>query len=186
MQITDFERSSTLRVVKHQKMPDYFFDNMVDVDYLWMNVDWSLCTSTRNGINHLYRNYAYNQDSRFPPILGDMMDWLRCDDISMFIGQCEGSNDTLGWHWDSYHVWAFNVDGVTEWQWFDNISGQVETQVLEPGYIITMPYGITHRVQMVSDSRTSISLITRYGGTFINPPKEDNGRGWEPPSRSGK
>ena len=165
-------------------MPDYFFENMVEPEYLWSNANWQWSTNSENiGIQ---RTFKYNSDPRCPTVFHDMLDWLRCGDISMFIGHCKGADGTLTWHWDDYHVWAFNVEGVTEWQWFDVYSGQIETQVLEPGYIITMPYSITHRVEMISDTRTSVSMITKYGGTYIEPPKEDYGKGWQPPSQTGK
>ena len=183
MNISGFARSSSRKQVKHQKMPDYFFDNMPDPEYLWLNAEWVWSTRNNNGIQ---RSYKYHTHPTFPSIFADMMDWLRCEDISMFIGHCEGANDALNWHWDDYHVWAFNVEGVTEWQWFDPATGQIEKQVLEPGYILTMPYGITHQVRMISETRTSVSMITQYGGKYVEPPDEDYGKGWNPPSQAGK
>ena len=91
------------------------------------------------------------------------MEHLDAEDISMFSGQCAGNDGTLGWHIDEYHVWALNIEGITTWSWFDLKEGRVMSEDVSPGYMMIMPMGFSHKVNMVSEDRTSVSFITRYG-----------------------
>jgi len=176
LELKDYRYRSTARQVLHQEMPDVWRDNLPSPEEIWIGGrtaqgGWQFNTNVSEN-NTVLRNYRWHREENFPEILRDMMDYHDCEDISMFIGQCDGCNKTLGWHFDDYHVWAFNIEGVTEWQWFDCRSGEIQKQVLEPGYIITMPLGVTHRVEMISEYRTSISIITRYGVEHMRIPEE--------------
>lgn len=183
MELSAYKRRPAKRAVFHQEMPTTWAERLPSAEEVWIGghkVDdglkgWILSPmmekdGTGNGV---LRHYRWNLSSNFSPILQEIMDYHDCDDISMFIGHCEGQNSTLGWHFDDYYVWAFNIEGVTEWQWFCCQSGEIKKQVLEPGYILTMPLGVTHRVEMLSEHRTSISIITRFGVPTMRVPKEN-------------
>lgn len=174
-------RPNTKRVL-HQVMPTDWFERLPSSDEIWTGGHESIVRDyawhCSNGLNSsgepssLMRNYQWHKEKNFPRILAEMMEYHDCTDISMFCGQAEGNDGSLGWHFDDYYVWAFNTDGVTRWEWFDPSKGAIESQVLEPGYIITMPLGITHRVVILSEERTSVSLITRFGVPEIRVPRE--------------
>ena len=182
MELKDYLRRPPARQALHQEMPDVWRDRLPTAEEIWVGGQrdgrngW-VCESTAKDKhtgepNSLMRHFRWHLSDNFPPVLREMMDHHDCEDISMFIGHCAGANNTLSWHFDDYYVWAFNIEGVTEWDWFRCQTGEVETFRLEPGYIITMPLGVSHRVRMISEHRTSISIITRFGATTPRVPKE--------------
>ena len=80
--------------------------------------------------------------------------------ISTFVSDCEGTENTLNWHIDGYEVYAFNVEGNTVWEYFDLDTGKIEEVALgEMDKLIYMPCGISHRVKLMSETRTSMSLV---------------------------
>jgi len=178
--LKDYLHRPAQRSVFHQEIPEEWLGRLPSAEDIWVGghqADRKGWVSERKmqedgSGNGVMRHFRWHLSSNFPPVLQEMMDHHDCEDISMFIGHCDGYNGTLGWHFDDYHVWAFNIEGVTEWQWFCCRSGKIEKRVLEPGYILTMPLGVTHRVKMLSEHRTSISIITRYGVPPMQTPKD--------------
>ena len=80
--------------------------------------------------------------------------------ISAFVSDCPETDGALGWHVDGYHVYAFNVEGNTVWEYFDLDSGSVKScELNDMDKMIFMPCGVTHRVRILSEGRTSISLV---------------------------
>jgi hypothetical protein len=156
-------------------MPSVWYDNLPSADDIWIGGSksqggWQM--SNLEDDRQVMRHFHWNFSDNFDSCLKEMFEYHDAESISMFVGHCSDQNATLGWHYDDYHVWAFNIEGVTEWEWFQTHTGKFESVVLEPGYILTMPLGMTHRVKMISEERTSISLITRYGATQTPIPKE--------------
>lgn len=105
------------------------------------------------------RHFGWNRASNFPTVLQEMMDYCRCQDISMFISD-DNMQGSLSWHVDWYDVFAFNVEGETTWEWFCLNEGVVKSQIIKPlDNIFIMPSGITHRVVLETPYRASISLV---------------------------
>jgi hypothetical protein len=180
--LEEYRRRPNYQRVLLQLMPTDWFERLPSSDKIWTGgheslvreVGWQLAKVTNSGgeDTSLMRNYQWHREKNFPPVLAEMMKHHDCTDISMFCGQSEGNDGSLGWHFDDYYVWAFNIEGLTKWEWFDPKTGEIKSLKLEPGYILTMPMGITHRVIILSEERTSVSLITRFGVPEIRVPKE--------------
>jgi hypothetical protein len=82
--------------------------------------------------------------------------------LSGFVGDNIDSNASLGWHVDNYDVYAFNIEGRTVWEYFSLITGEIETVELgEMDKILYMPCGVTHQVKVLTDYRTSLSIVKR-------------------------
>ena len=164
-------------------MPGEWLNKLPTAEEIWIGGHKDNCTNLHDGWQMsfgsndaefaedrfdkrvLFRHYRWHRDPNFPEIFADMMKHLHGEDISMFVGDQEETRGSLGWHVDNYHVWAFNIEGETEWEWFDLYDGKFKSHVVKPGYILTMPLGISHRVKVLSGYRTSISIISRYGAT---------------------
>jgi len=152
--------------VKYQQMPETWFERLPTPEEIWTGISKSETSvwksSTRNGF--MQRNHGpWCLSTNFPEIFVEMMKRVLGEDMSFFVGQNENCSGSLSWHVDGYHVWAFNIEGETEWEWFDIIEGKLKKQNITPGNILTMPMGVTHRVKVLSDTRTSASIVTRYG-----------------------
>ncbi len=148
-------------------MPTCWLDNLPTTEEIWVGSQngpgWMFSAGGGAEGVTLMRSFQWHKYDNFPRILADIMKHLDAEDISVFSGQCAGNNGTLGWHIDEYHVWAINIEGTTTWSWFDLGEGKVKTHEMSPGSMMLMPMGISHKVDLVSDDRTSISFITRYG-----------------------
>lgn len=97
-----------------------------------------------------------------PEFIKEMPQWNGYEDswISMFVSDQDETNMGLGWHVDGYEVYGFNLEGETIWEYFNIQEGKiVEVEVGEMDRGIYMPCGITHRVRVTSETRTSISLV---------------------------
>jgi len=112
---------------------------------------------------NVYRHYGWNRHPDFPPILQKMMDHLDCNNISMFMSMEGICNGSLTWHVDDYHVWAFNIEGETTWEYFSLLTGKIESVRLKPyENIITMSSRVSHRVIIHTETRASISMIQPF------------------------
>ena len=150
-----------------QEMPEEWVNSLPTAEEIWVGgnageMSWKM--SKENG-NFMFRHYRWHKSDNFPEIFSGMMKHLQAEDISMFAGDNDTTVGSLGWHVDDYHVWAFNIEGETEWEYFDLTSGTFKSETVKPGYILTMPLGISHRVKVLSEYRTSVSMITRYGAS---------------------
>ena len=78
----------------------------------------------------------------------------------MFVSDHDETNMGLGWHVDGYSVYGFNLEGETTWEYFNLQEGKVvEVKLGEMDRGIFMPCGISHRVRVRSETRTSMSLV---------------------------
>lgn len=95
-----------------------------------------------------------------PQFIKELETWTDDTMLSGFIGDNEDSNHSLGWHMDPYQVYAFNVEGRTIWEYFSLNDGAIKSVELgELDKMIWMPCGISHQVKVLSEYRTSISLV---------------------------
>lgn len=154
----------------YQKMPEKWFKRLPEVEDLMAGAPgkWHTEKKGPTNPNTVYRHYDWNGKSpeTFPKVLQEMIEYHNCMSISMFVGLHEGANSSLGWHVDSYEVWAFNIMGTTKWTWFEidngaGMQGQIREQIVEPGHMFFMPKGISHMVDVLSEERTSISIIAK-------------------------
>ena len=152
----------------YQTMPKKWFDALPDTDYIMSEAPGKWHAEKKSSVdsNTIYRHYGWcDKDKKaFPKVFKEMMEYHKCINISMFIGLHEGANSSLGWHVDNYEVWAFNILGATKWTWFEisgaeGHRGEIREQIVEPGHIFFMPKGVSHKVDVLSDERTSISII---------------------------
>ena len=155
--------------VRYQKMPESWFDVLPEPEHIMVNAHaegWLM--DMQGSDTSLFRHIGWNKEKpeTMPKVLHDMMKHHECDDITIFVGLHEGFNSSFTWHIDDYDVWAFNILGVTKWTWF-NVSGEspnrgsIMEQIVEPGYILTMPKWVSHKVDVLSEERTSISLVKK-------------------------
>jgi hypothetical protein len=154
------------REVREQLIPDYIVEQLPDEDELW-----SLGSRTEQGwscrgqdwgepIRWVHRCPDLVESGLSPESLEVMREQLDCEFVAMFASDAETTIGTLNWHIDGYHVYAFNIEGTTEWQWFDIHEGKIKSIVLEPKKnMITMPSGVTHRVILHTPYRMSVSII---------------------------
>lgn len=153
------------RQVREQLIPDYLVQQLPDEDEMW-----SLGSRTKEGwtcrgqnwepIRWVHRCQDIVESGLCPASIEEMRSQLDCEFVAMFASDGETSLGSLNWHIDGYHVWAFNIEGVTEWEWFDIHEGKIKSIVLEPKKnMITMPSGVTHRVILHTPYRMSVSII---------------------------
>lgn len=147
-------------------LPTCWTDNLPTSEEIWIGgrdgPGWQCGSGGKEG-SSLMRNFQWHRYDNFPRIFADIMKHLDAEDVSIFTGHCESNDGTLGWHIDEYHVWALNIEGTTTWSWFDLVQGKVLSEDISPGSMMIMPMGVTHKVDLVTQERTSISFITRYG-----------------------
>lgn len=174
MQLEYYDNTPDKQRIKYQAMPTTWFERLPSAEEVMVSCQNSRMGWKRSSTNisagvpgkegSVYRSYIWHEAPDFPEVLKEMMEYHEAECISTFVGMHPEETGSLNWHVDDYHVWAFNIEGTTEWEWFDLASrGTFKSQVIEPGFILTMPLGISHRVKVLSDYRTSISIITRYG-----------------------
>lgn len=153
------------RVVREQKIPDHFADNLPSEEDMWLLGDkciggWSCKKQYYDPIRYVHRCADLVESGLSPPILEEMRSELDCHYIAMFASDGVHTTGSLNWHIDGYHVFAFNIEGVTEWEWFDLETGQIQSIILEPKKnMITVPSGVSHRVKLITDHRMSLSII---------------------------
>ena len=156
------------KVVRVQDIPDHLSANLPSEDEMWSlghqcEKGW-YCAKQHSlhddEVKYVHRCPDLVESGLSPPILEQMRDELSCQYIAMFASDGAHATGSLEWHIDGYHVFAFNIEGVTEWEWFDLGTGKIKSVVLEPKKnIITMPSGISHRVKLLTEHRMSVSII---------------------------
>jgi hypothetical protein len=166
VQRNSLDRAYDNREVREQLIPDYIVEQLPDEDEMW-----SLGSRTQQGwtcrgqnwgepMRWVHRCPDIVESGLSPEPLEIMRDQLDCEFIAMFASDGETSVGSLNWHIDAYHVYAFNIEGTTEWQWFDIHEGKLKSIVIEPKKnMITMPAGVTHRVILHTPYRMSVSII---------------------------
>jgi len=124
---------------------------------------WELWTNHEKGNDvFMHRNCIVSDyPEHIPEFLKKMEQY---DDenstISMFVSDNDETQHSLSWHVDGYEVYGFNIEGHTRWDWFDIPTGEIKSIYLgEMDKLIHMPCGYTHRVTILSEGRTSISLV---------------------------
>lgn len=107
----------------------------------------------------------------------------------------ESSNVGLQWHTDTYELFVVNTEGTTKWHfwdfdgewsprkdpkknskwgnWPDKKSSCVETIIVEPLMSMYVPMWIPHTVEVLSDYRTTFSLV-RFPSDMDNIMKENS------------
>lgn len=151
--------------VKYQEMPEKWFLHLPDSEYIMTQAKGWRAEADKDG-SILMRHFEWHtkDPETFPEVLQNMMKCHECTGISLFMGTHEKCNNSLGWHVDDYNVWGFNITGVTKWTWWSIAhpeKGVLKEQIVEPGHIITMPRGVSHKVDVLSEERTSISIINQ-------------------------
>ena len=165
-----FDPRFIAQTVRVQKMPESLANAMPDADDLIQGLHeydmwFTEVVAKPISVAHRVCEWGAPQVSgrpqlELPESFKLIQDVVKGHSFSVFHGVDNGSNGTLDWHTDSYHVWAFNLEGTTRWEWFDIIEGKVKSAVIEPlKTVITMPSGTTHQVKLLSDTRTSVSAI---------------------------
>lgn len=146
-------------VVQYQPMPSLWYDELPSAEYIAFEAgyDWKLRDVPGKDIP-LWRLENWQVKHNFPPAIKDMFDQTQATGVTVIAGHGPNDNGSLGWHIDKYDVWGFNIEGITRWSWFDLHEGKVMSQVVEPGYIISMPIGIPHKVDLITDTRVSVGL----------------------------
>lgn len=110
----------------------------------------------------VHRHCELHEDKNIPQFIKEIDVWDEDTMLSGFVGDNLESNSSLGWHVDTYQVYAFNIEGETVWEYFSLRSGKIETIELgEMDKMIFMPCGVTHQVKVLSEYRTSLSLVQR-------------------------
>jgi len=152
-----------------------------DIKEIAISVDefWSVCASAPKGWHagkidrhpeeeegvkgHVFRCMELTER---PEIIPEFLQQLRqryaeVSTLSCFTSAgVEGADATLPWHVDGYDVFAFNMEGETVWEYFCQHEGKVKSIELgEMDKLLYMPCGLTHRVVLKSESRTSVSIV---------------------------
>ena len=166
-------KTLTREIVNHspfsQDIPKDYLDRFPSADDFLIMCSktaqgWSTSVNRRvNPPRCVHRHYDLVEADHgrwCPKVFADMMKEVGCQNISAFCSLPDGSHGTLQWHMDGYNVYAFNLEGTTEWEWFDLLDGKVKSIIVEANKnIVVMPSLITHRVNLLSDSRVSISMV---------------------------
>ena len=124
-------------------------------------IGWSCSVNNRvNPPRFVHRHFDLRESPYCPLVFHEMLKDLDCQDISAFCSMEDGTHGTLQWHMDGYNVYAFNLEGTTEWEWFDLVEGKIKSIIVRANEnMVVMPSFITHRVNLLSDSRVSISMV---------------------------
>ena len=166
-----FDPTVRVRTVFVQDMPQCLADALPSPDEMMILMHGHWRTEVLNNKDEpdtyvsRFTNWGQDDipcDPPMPEVFRFIKDVASGHSYSGFYGCGAGDNGALNWHIDDYHVWAFNLEGVTEWQWFDIYEGKIKSQIIEPyKQVITMPSGVTHRVRLVegTEERVSVSLI---------------------------
>lgn len=157
-----------LPVTEHV-IPQEIRDLALSADDIWSLVKecggWDVWkgTSRDTGDDKFMHRNCIMQDypDKVPEFLKKMEQWSPGETaISVFVSHNADTRNALSWHVDEYEVYAFNIEGETRWEWFDIPTGEFKSIYLgEMDKLIHMPFGYTHRVEIISEGRTSISLV---------------------------
>ena len=155
------------RVTEHV-IPQKVRDLAPSVDDFWSLVaecgGWDMWKSSDYDGNDMFmhRNCEmHDHPDKIPKFLKGLEQWEDNDImISVFVSHNPATKHALQWHVDQYEVFAFNLEGETRWDWFDLHTGTFKSIYLgEMDKLIHMPFGYSHRVEILSEGRTSISLV---------------------------
>jgi hypothetical protein len=122
---------------------------------------WKMSTNMNtNPPKFVHRHYDILDVPECPDIFHTIAKELEAPECSMFACLGDGTNGTLDWHMDGYFVYAFNIEGTTEWEWFDLGEGEKMRIRIEPKKnMIMMPAFVTHQVHLLSETRVSVSFV---------------------------
>lgn len=160
-------------------IPQEVRDNTLPVDELWSVIQqaggwrcWTGKDADQTSNLTIHRNVEVHKYPHLVPEFIKMLPQYEDDGdtmISAFCSDCSETGHALNWHVDAYEVYAFNVEGETIWQYFDLDEGKViDIEMGEMDKVIYMPCGYSHRVRLLSETRTSISLVRP--GTLVGQP----------------
>jgi len=153
------------KVVREQLIPDHLAEQLPSEEEMWLlgsktKTGWVCKKQEWTPRRYVHRCPDLVESGMSPEILETMRHQLNCEFIAMFASDAVTTTGSLNWHIDGYHVWAFNIEGTTEWEWFDIQEGRLKSIVLEPKKnMISMPSGVTHRVKLITEHRMSVSII---------------------------
>jgi|SaaInlStandDraft_1057018.scaffolds.fasta_scaffold131466_2 hypothetical protein len=149
-------------------IPQEVRDIAYSEDEIWHWVQkcggWAIWHATDfEGEKFIHRNcIAMDYPEHLPEFLKKMEQFVNEPDtiISVFVSDNSDTQSALGWHVDPYEVFAFNIEGETVWEYFDIPEGKLKSiQLGAMDKIIHMPCGVSHRVRILSEGRTSISIV---------------------------
>lgn len=169
----------TERVVTKNENKPVVYDFPADIRDMAISVDefWGIVAQAPDGWHaatlkkdhdpnqpvQMMRNLSLHKRQEIIPPFIDTLRYRYAESSTLSCFTSAGVDDlsaTLPWHCDGYDVFAFNMEGETSWEYFDWYEGKVKSIDLgEMDKLLYMPCGITHRVILRSESRTSVSIV---------------------------